>query len=111
MAKPNEGTPPAKTDEKATDPRDAELAALRAQLEAAEAEKLAAQVALAEAAEQIRIRPLAPGAKVGAPVFFAKCEISNSGHPVRPGEPLPFDPTDPPKGFDGLVEGVHFTRG
>lgn len=71
----------------------------------------AARAAMKEMQEQIRLRPLAPNAKEGAPVFFALCEISNSGRPLKPGDPLPFDPYNPPKGFDGFIEGVHFRRG
>lgn len=157
MAKHDAAGTPAKTEEAQPDPRDAEMAALRAELASARAAKdaaessqlreiesneaalkrmkaerdsayaeaasaskreaaaraaaYAAQDALAGLREEIRVRPLAPGARAGAPVFFAKCEISNSGSPVRPGEPLPFDPTIPPPGFDGLVEGIHYTRG
>lgn len=76
-----------------------------------EGELKAAQDAMKEMAEQIRLRPLAPNAKTGAPIFFALCEISNSGRPLKPGDPLPFDPYNPPKGFDGFIEGVHFRRG
>lgn len=71
----------------------------------------AALEALRELREQIRLRPLAPNAKEGAPIFFALCEISNSGRPIMPGDVLPFDPYNPPKGYDGFVEGTHFRRG
>lgn len=71
----------------------------------------AALESLRELKEQIRLRPLAPNAKEGAPIFFALCEISNSGRPIMPGEVLPFDPYAPPKGYDGFVEGTHFRRG
>ena len=90
--------------------RKAEVAA-KADAEAARSEKRAAEEMLDEMHEQIRVRPLAPGARVGAPLYFAKCEISNSGSPIKPGELLSFDPTDPPPGFDGFVEGVHYTKG
>lgn len=114
-----------------------QIAALRAELAAAKAgaeehakaraaaEKLAAEKAgaaaqaaherdaatkqLAAMAEELRIRPLAPGAKVGKPVFLAKCRISlGGGAAIEPGEPLPFDPTAPPPGFEGFLPGVHY---
>lgn len=76
-----------------------------------ERELTQAQAAMVSMREQIRLRPLAPNAKEGAPVFFALMQISNSGRPIMPGDPLPFDPYNPPKGFDGFIEGTHFRRG
>lgn len=81
---------------------------LDAQIKQLQAEKTAMAGQLAEAAEQIRIRPLAPGARVGKPLFIAKTRIRFGDATIERDQPLPFDPTDPPPGCSGFEEGVHY---
>lgn len=72
--------------------------------------------------EERATRPAAtplPGVQMGTRRAIAKCAIqtepplqNGSGGVFIPvGAVLPWDPEDPPRGFDGLVEGVHFEYG
>jgi hypothetical protein len=108
-AKPEPDTKPA---DAAEDPRDKKLAALEAENERLRSDLEGARRALADLGEQIKIRPIAPGAKLGKPVFFAKTRILHNGATIVAGAPLPFDPTDAEAaakgGFTGFEPGVHY---
>ena len=82
--------------------RDAELASLRAQLAAAQAETLAAmERATSPAAD-------APGAEVRKP-YVAHASVQFNGRIYGPGEPYPFDPKNPPGDVSGIfIEGVDY---
>lgn len=90
------------------DPRDARIAALEAALAQLREEKTTLVAQLAATREQIRIRPLAPGAKVGVPLAIAKVRIRFGADVIEPGAPMPFDVGDPPAGCAGLELGVHY---
>lgn len=66
-------------------------------------EKLRAEVA------SLRASAAAPKLS-GEDAFVLRMPLNHNGvlHPV--GAELPFDPANPPKGCDGLREGVHFER-
>jgi len=81
---------------------------LEAQVKQLQAEKTAMAGQLADAAEQIRIRPVAPGARVGKPLFIAKTRIQYGATTIEADHPLPFDPTNPPPGCSGFELGVHY---
>lgn len=68
-----------------------------------EIEKLRAEVASLRASA-------APPKLSGENAFVLRMPLNHNGvmHPV--GAELPFDPANPPKGCDGLREGVHFER-
>ena len=42
--------------------------------------------------------------------FLSLVKISAGDTKIAPGDVLPFDPTNPPNGFNGFVEGVHYRR-
>jgi hypothetical protein len=113
MANPAKPEPDAKpTADAAEDPRDKKIAALEAEIATLRADLKETRKQLADAGEQIKIRPLAPGAQLGKPVLFAKTAIRHNGTTIVAGAPLPFDPTDPEAaakgGFAGLEPGVHY---
>jgi hypothetical protein len=122
----------------AADPRDAEIVALQSELAAmaarvdaeaaarAEADAKAdaardsearMRVSLVSAREQLAVataelkrRPPLPTQLANAKfVALAKVAINYDGTITPVGQPLPFDPLNPPPGCDGLVEGEHYT--
>jgi hypothetical protein len=52
----------------------------------------------------------AAGARHAVGTLVAIGRISAGEMSVDDGEPLPFDPSNPPAGFTGFVEGVHYRR-
>jgi len=132
MAKTNDAAP-------AVDPSaaDAQLLALRAELDAAkaraeadglarlEAEEAAEKaktsearmrVELAEARAQLNVAmtelkrrpPLPESLKDAKFIARAKTKINMSGTMIEVGQTLPFDPKNPQPGYEGLEEGVHY---
>ena len=94
-------SPPA-PDAPAVDPRDAELASLRAQLAAAQAEALAAMERATSPAAAV------VGAEVRKPYVF-HASVQFNGKTYGPGEPYPFDPKNPPGDVSGIfIEGVDY---
>jgi hypothetical protein len=107
-----------KKQEEKDSPESKEIARLEAALKEAhkarkdaESERDAAKQLLEEVTEEIRVRPMLPGAEKGKPLFFALCRIHHSGSVIEPGQLLPFDPTDPPPYCNGFVEGEHYRKG
>lgn len=50
-------------------------------------------------------------AAVGAEdAWVLKTRLRHDGRDHVPGDVMPFDPTKPPKGSGGLIEGVHYER-
>lgn len=74
---------------------------------AAEVEALRAKLAKAEAE---RDSLLAAPAPVPMEAWVLKVRLMLDSKVFERGDVLPFDPEKPPKGCDGLVEGVHYER-
>lgn len=49
-------------------------------------------------------------ATAGVQAYVLKMKLEHNGVTYPAGAELPFDPHNPPKGCDGLREGVHFHR-
>lgn len=65
------------------------------------------------AIDALRARAAAPkvehvGHAPGTP--YALTRMVDGATAIEPGDVLPFDPANPPAGFSGFVEGVHYRR-
>ena len=86
--------------EKTCDDLRAENNGLRADLKSAAAKLEALQASKPPA---LKLDPNAP--------LIAKTRIhTGPNEAIEIGHPLTFDPKNPPRGFDGFVEGVHYER-
>lgn len=83
-----------------------ELEAKAAEL-AAEVEALKAENAKLAAALEAKA---AGPALVASEVLTLLTGLRHNGRTYAPGDRVPFDPTNPPEGCGGLVEGVHYRK-
>lgn len=81
----------------------------RAQL-AAENEALKTKLAELEAALAAPPLTTADAAPTSVEAWVCKIKVRYNGVTHAAGDLMPFDPTDPPAGCDGLVDGVHYER-
>lgn len=103
------------------DPRNAQLAALaaenrelRTKLDATEYALTQAREALASAQVAREHAESASAARAdllnAEEVFVLRTRMRFNGQMLDRGERLPFDPTRPPEGCGGLIEGQHYER-
>lgn len=94
-------------------PEAVELRTLRQRLETAEKRVAELETDLASAraeADALRAAPAPEPERLvaGQSRLVLKTTLRHNGQEYPVGSLLPFDPKNPPKGCDGLVEGVHY---